>query len=73
MKTVSGAFYANAEILNIFYICKKCFGRPIILLKRGDFMNRRKLSGDVSCDVLIIGAGMAGLLCAYEIGQSGGS
>lgn len=73
MKTVSGAFYAYAEILNIFYICKKCFGRPIILLKRGDFMNKRKLSGDVSCDVLIIGGGMAGLLCAYEIGQSGGS
>lgn len=34
-------------------------------------MKTKKLMGDVNCDVLVIGAGMAGLLCAYEISRQG--
>lgn len=34
-------------------------------------MKKEKLSGEVRCDVLVIGAGMAGLLCAYELGKGG--
>ena len=30
-----------------------------------------KLSGDIKTDVLIVGGGMAGLLCAYELEQAG--
>ena len=30
-----------------------------------------QLKGDVSTDVLVIGGGMAGLLCAYQLKRAG--
>jgi glycine/D-amino acid oxidase-like deaminating enzyme len=32
---------------------------------------RKKLSGDINCDVLVIGGGMAGVLCAHELQKNG--
>jgi len=36
-----------------------------------DFRKREALSKDIECDILIIGAGMAGLLTAYMLTKSG--
>ena len=36
-----------------------------------NFRKREALSKDIECDILIIGAGMAGLLTAYMLNKSG--
>lgn len=36
-----------------------------------NFRKREALSKDIECDILVIGAGMAGLLTAYMLTKSG--
>lgn len=39
--------------------------------EKAQFSEFKSLDGDISTDVLIIGGGMAGILCAYMLQQAG--
>ena len=54
-----------------FIVCGRCFYMLSVWKNDSKLPEFEKLRGDLKTDVLIIGGGMAGILCAYMLQQAG--